>query len=146
MEGYDRKKYQRGKKQFCLFAFLNIGTMLLSDYILQAIPEGMVYIINILLLLLMYCGFMWTWHVFAVISVISAISKVKLILVLIREFNWMIYAMPERLAQEGVWIAASFVMYALLKFGKALKYYVGVKRIERRKRLEGQEEENRKGS
>ena len=39
MEGYDQKKYQRGKKQFGLFVFLNIGTMLLSDYILQEIVE-----------------------------------------------------------------------------------------------------------
>lgn len=139
MEMTDQKKILNGKKQFYLFSGLNVGTMMFSDFILRSKPGGLVYIVDIVLLILMYCGFMWTWYFFVGLSMLASVLQVILIAVLVREAHWMIYACPGRLVQEGMWIAACLMMYALAIFGKDMEYFVEAMQAERKKKSGSQE-------
>ncbi len=135
MESINEEKYYKGKVEFCLLIALTAVMFLLSGLFSAGDLGGTIYLVGIMLLTRMYWGDIW--------PLLEGMVDVAVMAAFIREIGLVIRVWPGRFILGGIRVAICLSMYVLIIFGKNLRYFVKVKKMERKQKKEkGKEEDN----
>ncbi|NBI71721.1 hypothetical protein D3Z50_11715 [Clostridiaceae bacterium] len=143
MESINEERYYKGKVEFCILIALTAVMFLLSGLFSAGDLGGTIYLVGIMLLTRMYWGDIWPLFFIAVLAILEGMVDVAVMAAFIREIGLVIRVWPGRFILGGIRVAICLSMYVLIIFGKNLRYFVKVKKMERKQKKEkGKEEDN----
>ena len=124
MEMIDQEKYLKGKKQFCILAILNIPMSLIPGAELGTL----IVCLEAVLFLEMFVG--EKWPIYLVIG-----------LSLLESFDWIIYVWPGVFIMRSLGAVRCLSACILAIFGKNLRYFINVNKMESKRRKAEQAEQ-----
>lgn len=142
METIDQEKYLKGKKQFRILLIMTILMFLVSDTMWKdhsnkmftCVTKWKIFSTEILFFILMYIGEVWPIYVIIVQSILEAIVNFMMMAMLFMEIDWIIYVWPEKFIMKSLKMAVCLSVCALAIFGKKLRYFMKVNKMENKKR------------
>lgn len=125
------KRFLRGKKDFWLYAVTTYVFYALTSLIAASVDVSD-YIINTVLLFLLYQGYIWVWYYNAVIWGITMVYLLYETIAMIPDMRWMLQACPQNILYMVMMLATAIVGNVFLTFRKNLKCFVKSKQQKRK--------------
>lgn len=137
MEMIDQEKYLKGKKQFCILAILNIPMSLIPGAELGTL----IVCLEAVLFLEMFVGEKWPIYLVIGLSLLESFDGCMALAGMIGELDWIIYVWPGVFIMRSlgaVWCLSACI---LAIFGKNLRYFINVNKMESKRRKAEQAEQ-----
>lgn len=135
MAAFELKKYLRGKRNFWLYVLLTFLSSVPANFFLgetRSPTWG-----EIIMLCLLYFGFVWVWYFVTVLIVVGDIAILFLAITYIPELNWMVHVyQPIQFVMGGFLGASMAALTIILIVKKDLKYFVKIKQLKRKGMLD----------